>query len=52
MKKEIAIRRFQFQTPYKFEVAEHDVRMCAVYIQVDGETGKATKIEQVIFPGF
>ena len=52
MKKEIAIRRFQFQTPYKFELAEHDVRMCAVYIQVDRETGKAMKIEQVIFPSF
>jgi len=52
MKKEIAIRRFQFQTPYKFELAEHDVRMCAVFIQVDVETGKAVKMEQVIFPGF
>jgi len=52
MKKEIAIRRFMFQTPYKFELAEHDVRMCAVYIQADSETGKATKIEQIIFPGF
>ncbi|MBI3006602.1 MAG: TIGR00282 family metallophosphoesterase [Ignavibacteriales bacterium] len=52
MKKEIAIRRFIHQTPYKFEIAEHDVRMCAVYIQVDAETGKATKIEQVIFPSF
>ena len=52
MKKEIAIRRFQFQTPYKFELAEHDVRMCAVYVQVDAETGKAVKIEQVIFPAF
>ncbi|MBI4430024.1 MAG: TIGR00282 family metallophosphoesterase [Ignavibacteriales bacterium] len=52
MKKEIAIRRFIHQTPYKFEIAEHDVRMCAVHIQVDSETGKATKIEQVIFPAF
>jgi hypothetical protein len=52
MKKEIAIRRFQFQTPFKFELAEHDVRMCAVFIQVDTETGKATKIEQHIFPAF
>jgi len=52
MKKEIAIRRFQFQTPFKFEIAEHDVRMCAVYIQVDTETGKALKIEQIIFPSF
>jgi calcineurin-like phosphoesterase len=26
--------------------------MCAVFIQVDAETGKATKIEQIIFPSF
>lgn len=52
MKKEVAIKRFQHQTPYKFEIAQHDVRMCAVLIQLDTETGKATKIEQVIFPSF
>lgn len=52
MKKEIAIKRFLFQVPYKFEIAQHDVRMCAVYIQIDAETGKARKIEQVIFPTF
>ena len=52
MKKEVAIRRFQFQTPFKFELAEHDVRLCAVFIQIDAETGKAAKIEQVIFPAF
>lgn len=52
MKKEIAIKRFQHQTPYKFELAEHDVRMCAVVIRVERETGKATTIEQVIFPSF
>ncbi len=52
MKKEVAIRRFLFQTPHKFEIAEHDVRMCAVYIQVDTETGKSVKIEPVIFPAF
>ncbi len=52
MKKEVAIRRFLFQTPYKFELAEHDVRMCAVYVQVDAETGKSTKIESIVFPAF
>jgi len=52
MKKEVAIRRFQFQTPFKFEMAEHDVRICAVFIQIDAETGKAVKIEQVVFPAF
>ena len=52
LKKEIAIKRFLHQTPYKFELAEKEVRMCAVYVQVDAETGRATKIEQVIFPAF
>ena len=52
LRKEIAIKRFQQQTPYKFELAQHDVRFCGVYIQVETETGKATKIEQVIFPSF
>ena len=52
MKKEIAIKRFLMQTPYKFEMAEHDVHLCAVFVQVDAETGKALKIEQVIFPSF
>jgi metallophosphoesterase (TIGR00282 family) len=52
MKKEIAIRRFLFQTPHKFEIAEHDVRMCAVFVQIDMETGKSTKIEPVVFPAF
>jgi len=52
MKKEIAIKRFQFQTPFKFELAEHDVRLCALYLQIDSETGKAVKVEQVVFPAF
>ena len=52
MKKEIGIRRFITQTPHKFEVAQHDVHFCAVYIEADTETGKATKIEHIIFPAF
>lgn len=52
MKKEVAIRRFLTQTPHKFEMASDDVRLCAVYVQVDRDTGKATKIEQVIFLTF
>ncbi len=52
LKKEIALKRFLHQTPYKFELGEKEVRMCAVFVQVDAETGKATKIEQVIFPAF
>ncbi|MFH0988964.1 MAG: TIGR00282 family metallophosphoesterase [bacterium] len=52
MKKEIAIKRFVTQTPHKFEMAQYDVRFCAVHIRVDTETGKAQKIEHIIFPSF
>jgi hypothetical protein len=52
MKKEIAIRRFMLQTPHKFEMAEHDVRFCAVAVQIDRPTGKAIRIDPVIFPEF
>jgi calcineurin-like phosphoesterase len=52
MKKEAALRRMMLQTPHKYEVASNDVRMCAVYVQADAETGRAVKMEQVIFPAF
>jgi len=52
MKKEVAVKRFLLQTPHKFEMAAHDVRLCAVFVQVERDTGKAVNIEQVIFPEF
>jgi len=52
MKKDLAIKRLVTATPHKYEVAAHDVRLCGVYVQVDGETGRALKMESVIFPAF
>jgi len=52
MKKEIAIRRFLHSTPYKYEMAQHDVRFCGVYAQVEAETGKAVKFESFVYPQF
>ena len=52
MKKDIAIRRFINQTPFKYETASHDARFCGVFVQVDTQTGKALRFEQVIFPAF
>lgn len=52
MKKEQAIRRLILGTPHKYEVASHDVRLCAVYVQADTETGKAAKMERIVFPAF
>lgn len=52
MKKEIAIKRFLHGVPYKYEMASHDIRFCAAYIQVDAETGKSLKFESIVFPAF
>jgi hypothetical protein len=52
MKKEQAIKRIITATPHKYEVALHDVRLCAVYVQADAETGRALKMESVVFPAF
>lgn len=52
LKKEIAIKRFINQTPYKYEMATHDVRLSGVFLQVDASTGKARKIENFVYPAF
>ncbi|HMD13178.1 MAG TPA: TIGR00282 family metallophosphoesterase [Bacteroidota bacterium] len=52
LKKEIAIRRFLHQTPYKYEMASFDVRLSGVYVQADVETGKALKFESFMYPKF
>jgi len=52
MKKEQAIRRLVTGTPHKYEVASHDVRLCGVYVQADADTGRAVKMESIIFPSF
>ena len=52
LKKEIAIKRFLLQTPHKYEMATHDVRLSGVFLRVDAETGKAQKIENFVYPSF
>lgn len=52
MKKDIALRRFMLQTPFKFETATDDVHLCAVIVRVEVATGKAVSIDQIIFPPF
>jgi 2',3'-cyclic-nucleotide 2'-phosphodiesterase len=52
MKTQAALNRFIFQTPQKYETAENDTHLCAVFIKADTETGKALEIERIIFPEF
>jgi metallophosphoesterase (TIGR00282 family) len=52
MKKDLAIKRLITATPHKYEVASHDVRLCAMYVRADAETGRALAMESVVFPAF
>lgn len=45
--KETILERFLTQMPARFEAAEKDARLCAVLIQADPETGRATHIERL-----
>lgn len=52
LKKEIALKRMILQTPHKYELAENDIKICAVQFVVDSQTGQAIHIEQIIYPKF
>ncbi len=49
-RKEIILERFLSQLPSKFEVAKGDVRLQAVLIDVDEESGRALQIERLSLP--
>jgi calcineurin-like phosphoesterase len=48
VKKELVIERFLSGMPARFEPAAGDVRLCAVAIQCDNQTGHAQKIERIM----
>ncbi len=50
MGKEETIQRFLTQLPTKFEVAKKDIRLNAVVIGIDEQSGKAVSIERINIP--
>lgn len=52
MKKEAALGRMMLQTPHKYEVASHDVRLCGVFVRADAATGRAVAMESIVYPAF
>lgn len=50
LKKDIALKRFMLQTPFKFEMAEKDSHLCGAFIKVDRVTSKSVAIESFIYP--
>ena len=48
IEKDIAIRKFLSQIPERFEVAKGDVRLCAVLVEANAQTGRAVSIQRVV----
>lgn len=48
IEKEMVIKKFLDQMPARFEVASGDVRLCAVLIEADPETGRASAIQRIM----
>ena len=47
METKVALRRFLTNTPQPFQVAEKNLHVCAVIVDVDKETGKCVSIERI-----
>jgi hypothetical protein len=52
MKIQPALNRFLYSTPQRYEVAENDIHLSAVFLKIDIESGKALSIERITFPEF
>ncbi len=52
LRSDIAIKRFMLATPHKYELASDEVKIAAVVVGVDTETGLATSIERILYPEF
>lgn len=52
MKKDIALKRQLLQTAHKYELATEDVKIAAVFVEIDAESGQAICIEPIIYPKF
>ena len=52
MKREIIIPKFTSGLPARFEVSEEEAQLCAVIIDIDSGTGKATAIRRLQVPSY
>lgn len=52
MRTDVALKRMTLQTAHKYEMAEGDLRISGVAVEIDAQTGQALKIEQILYPDF
>ena len=50
VKKELILERFRTNMPTRFEAATGDVKLCAILVDCDPETGKAQQIRRIMLP--
>jgi len=50
VKKELILERFRTNMPARFEPASGDVKLCAILVDCDAETGKAQQIRRIMLP--
>jgi len=48
VRKELVIEKFLSGMPARFEAANGDVRLCAVLVECDDQTGRATRMERLM----
>jgi len=48
VKKELVIEKFLSGMPARFEAANGDVRLCAVVVDCDDQTGRATSMQRLM----
>ncbi|MBZ0167303.1 MAG: YmdB family metallophosphoesterase, partial [Candidatus Omnitrophica bacterium] len=48
--KDPIIQRFLTSRPVRFQVAEHQVKLCGIIVEVDDATGKATRVQRLQHP--
>ena len=51
MKKEAAIKRFLLGSPVRYEIAGENLKIAGAVINIDTQSGKATKVERILLPG-
>lgn len=52
MKSTVAVNRFLFATPQKYETAKDNIHLAGLFFKVDTETGKTSELERIFFPEF
>lgn len=52
LRTDIAIKRFIYGTPHKYETAKGDLKISGAVIEIDPATGRALSIERFMYPEF